>query len=190
MRVISGKAKGLRLYSPEGIKTRPTADFIKESLFNIIHADLAGCRFLDLFAGSGAIGIEALSRGALYGCFVDVSNSCAALIYRNLEKARLLDTSGIMHMEAIAAIKKLKDDEPFDIIFLDPPYFYQKDVDVALSTVKAIMQHGLLARNGYIIMEMSIKHDIIEDEYNDIGLSIFRVKAYSNTQLIFLEEAN
>ena len=181
MRVISGTARGCALFSPQGTKTRPTSDFVKENLFNLIRGDVYEANFLDLFAGTGAIGIEALSRGAEAATFVDVSPKCVAVIKRNLEKTRLDRQAVVMKSDVATAINKLSG-QKFDLIFLDPPYL-QGFADRVLT---AIVAQGLLAGGGYVIMEMSKLDDVPEIE----GLIIFKEKEYSGTRLVFYEEGD
>ena len=123
MRVISGSARGLKLKAPEGLNTRPTTDRIKESLFNIIAADLYDICFLDLFGGSGGIGIEALSRGARKAYFADSSRKSIDIINDNLKRARLDSKAVVMNCDFRQALNRIKaEGEKFDIVFLDPPY--------------------------------------------------------------------
>jgi len=120
MRVITGVARGRRLKTLEGMDTRPTTDRVKEGLFNIIQFDLPACRFLDLFAGSGQIGIEALSRGAEYAVFIDQNRDALQIIKENLLTTGLLKKARAVSMEAKTYLQSVK--VPFDIVFLDPPY--------------------------------------------------------------------
>ena len=127
MRVIAGKARGTKLAAPDGLETRPTADRIKESLFNMIASDLYDCRFLDLFSGSGGIGIEALSRGAREAVFVDLSKGALKCIRLNIEKTKFGDKSAVLNTSVEAAFNQFKQhNRKFDIIFMDPPY--NKDI--------------------------------------------------------------
>lgn len=178
MRVISGTARGTGLFSPQGTTTRPTSDFVKENLFNIIQADLGGINFLDLFAGSGAIGIEALSRGASFATFVDISQKSIDLIRRNLAKVRLEQRANVIKGDAGAAIKKIAaGGQKFGIIFLDPPYFE----GLVEKTLASIVTENILATDGYIVLEMSKT----ETATNAAGLEILKEKEYSGTRLIF-----
>ena len=142
MRVISGKNKGTKLYTLEGLNTRPTLDRVKESLFNIINFDLPGCTFLDLFAGSGAIGIEAASRGAGKVIMCEKSKDAVKIINMNLEKTRLKDSIKLFNEDFEKCISKL--DEKIDIVFLDPPY----KSDYAYVASKLIIENDLL----YVIL--------------------------------------
>ena len=147
MRVISGTARGLKLISPAGLDTRPTLDRVKEALFSMLTPALRDSSVLDLFAGSGALGLEALSRGCASAVFVDNSPEARAAAAKNLENARLTGRAEIISGDALKYLASRK--EPFDIIFLDPPYgggLYEK----ALSL---IAQRDLLAPGGVIAVE-------------------------------------
>ena len=178
MRVISGKAKGMGLFSPHGKSIRPTSDYVKESLFNLIGMDVQGSKFLDLFAGSGGVGIEALSRGASSVTFIDISSKSTQLIERNLAKTRLKSNATIWQGELPKALNKLAG-QKFDIIFIDPPY-YRDFIPKILSSISA--KH-LLEDNGYIILEASELDEITPPP----ELEIYKEKKYSSTKLIFLE---
>lgn len=183
MRVISGSARGLRLKAPEGFSTRPTTDRIKESLFNIISADLYGCRFLDLFSGSGAIGIEALSRGAELAVMVDTDYRSIKIINDNIRAARFENRSEVFKCDVSSAVSRLgMRNAKFDIIFMDPPY----NKDYVNSTLRYIVEADILEDDGYIIAEQSQ-----EDSAPDIeGLDVFRIKDYKITKMTFLKKSN
>ena len=179
MRVIAGAAKGHTLETIEGLNTRPTTDRIKETLFNIIAFDLPECRFLDIFAGSGAIGIEALSRGAEEAVFVEQAANCTEVIKRNLMHTKLQDRARLLQMDAVVALDKLAaEGKKFDIIFADPPY----EADLYEAVLNAILQKELLTENGYIITESSSQIPLTPPA----GMKILREKAYKTTILTFL----
>ena len=121
MRVIAGTARSMPLKCIEGLDTRPTTDRIKETLFNMLQPEIPGCRFLDLFGGSGAIGIEALSRGADYAAFAENNRKAYDCIGDNLAFTKLADRARVFFMDALGALRVLEGEEPFDIIFLDRP---------------------------------------------------------------------
>ena len=121
MRVIAGKARRLNLKTIPGVETRPTTDRIKETLFNILQPQTADCRFLDLFSGSGAIGIEALSRGAAKAVFVEKNPRACNCIRENLTFTKLANDAMVLNMDVIQAMRSLEGKEVFDIIFMDPP---------------------------------------------------------------------
>ncbi len=179
MRVIAGKARRLLLKAPEGMDTRPTADRVKESLFNMLNLELYGCRFLDLFSGSGAIGIEALSRGAAKAVFVDKSAVCADIIKQNLEFTRLVDNSEIIKDDIFSALKMLGDKKlKFDIIFMDPPYkegFY-------LPVLAEIRKEGILSDDGYVVAESANDYDFPDVE----GFKIIKKRKCGPAVMTFL----
>lgn len=179
MRVISGSARGHKLKAPEGLNTRPTTDRIKESLFNIIAMDLYECKFLDLFSGSGGMGIEALSRGAEKAVFVDKDRESISIIKDNLKATKLDGKAQVLNCDITSAISRLGSlGEKFDIIFMDPPY-NKGLVETALTY---IVKENLLATDGYIIAEQSQ-----EDEIPSIsGLVVTRIKDYKITKMTFL----
>ena len=121
MRIISGKAKGTKLYTLEGTNTRPTLDRVKESIFNIIQSEIDGAKVLDLFAGSGAIGLEFLSRGAEKAVLCDQSKDAVEIIKKNVQKTHMEDYVQVFNMGFEKCLEKLKDQQ-FDFIYLDPPY--------------------------------------------------------------------
>lgn len=182
MRVISGSARGHKLKAPEGLTTRPTTDRIKESLFNIIAADMYECRFLDLFSGSGAMGIEALSRGAKKAVFVDKDRKSVSVIRDNLKATKLEERAMVLNCDTALAIAKIGTlGEKFDIIFMDPPY----NKGFIESTLTYIVKENILADDGYIIAEQSQGDEIpmIPE------LDVIRVKDYKITKMTFLSKA-
>ena len=180
MRVITGKAKGHKLSAPEGLDTRPTPDRIKESFFNIIEPDLPGAIFLDLFCGSGAMGIEALSRGAKEAVFVDNSDKCQPYIKSNLESTRLAGSARVIKSDAADAIRLLSEKGfEFDIIFMDPPY----KSGLVAQTLLEILKSGILKKTGYIAVEYPCGTDFVKPG----GFEIVREKKYGKTTvMIFL----
>jgi len=169
----------MTLYSVKGTETRPTSDFVKENLFNIIRDDVRGAAFLDLFAGTGAIGIEALSRGAKHATFVDISQKSIDVIRRNLDKARLAERAVVMKENAQRAVKKLAEQKcKYHLIYADPPYHE----GLLEQTLNCIVAHGILADGGYIVVEMSKANALPEIH----GLQIFKEKEYSGSRLAFL----
>lgn len=150
MRVIAGSAKGRRLFAPKGVGTRPTADRVKESLFNIIADRIEGASVLDLYAGSGSLPIEALSRGAASALIVESDKAAAALIYRNLELTSLTEHALVWRSSAGRALGKLTGtDRAFDLIFLDPPY----RIETAELEIVLRKAAGLLKESGLIVLE-------------------------------------
>lgn len=180
MRIISGKARGTRLQSVAGTLTRPTADRVKESLFNILGPSVNGSSFLDLFAGNGGIGLEALSRGAQEVVWVDSNPACAAMIRSNLLRTHL--TGGEIYTNDVerAIIQLQKRERSFDFIFLDPPYNkgYLGKVLVQLDKAK------ILKSGGLIIAEAGKKE---EAPLSMSNLSITRTQQYGDTILYFYQ---
>ena len=181
MRVIAGTARSLPLKCIEGASTRPTTDRIKETLFNILGPDIPGCRFLDLFGGSGAIGIEALSRGAAYAAFAENNRAAYECILQNLEFTRLGNYAGVFFMDALGALKVMEHGEPFDFIFLDPPY--GKGLERA---VTAYLADSTLA-DGYttVIVEAALREDFSWAEA--LGFEVTREKKYKTNKHVFMK---
>ena len=147
MRVITGKARGVQLKTPDGMHTRPTSDRVKEALFSIIQFDVPGARVLDLFGGTGQLGIEALSRGAKSAVFTDAREDACKLIRENLKKTRLETDARVIRSDYLDYLTRCR--ERFDIILLDPPY-----AEVFLETaLKRITEIDILETNGIIVTE-------------------------------------
>lgn len=153
MRVISGTAKGRKLFPPDGFDIRPTTDNVKESLFNILQFDIEGRKVLDLFSGSGQLGIECLSRGAEYVAFVDASREAVKIIRENLKKCGF--TADVYLTDAISFLQK---GEKFDIVFVDPPY----DSDYYEIVMKSINMFDILNKGGIIVFESRSDREIGE----------------------------
>ena len=144
MRVITGSARGRRLRELEGLETRPTTDRVKESMFNILQFDIEGSRVLDLFAGTGQLGIEALSRGAAAAVFVEQRRDAVALIRENLKLTGLTDRARVVSGDALSYLAGAG--ERFDLVFLDPPYAagLWKPALEALSRFDILLDHGII----------------------------------------------
>ena len=182
MRVIAGKARRLQLKTVPGLGTRPTTDRIKETLFNIINNDLYDTNFLDLFSGSGAIGIEALSRGAKKAYFVEKNRQAVMCIQDNLKTTRLTDDAVVMKQNVKTALEELNSRGVlFDIIFMDPPYNKLMEKDVLIFLAKS----ALIDKNSMIIVEADIETDF--DYVKDLGFEILRDKQYKTNKHIFLK---
>lgn len=154
MRVISGSARGRRLKELQGMETRPTTDKVKESLFNIIQFEIEGRKVLDLFGGTGQLGIEALSRGALHCTFVDQRREAAALMKENLKVCGLSDRARVVQGESLSFLSSCR--EKFDIIFLDPPYH----TDLMEKTLELVTKIDILSEYGIIICETMAQHQL------------------------------
>lgn len=180
MRVISGTARGTNLNTLEGDNTRPTLDRVKESLFSIIQTLIPKSRILDLFAGSGALGIESLSRGAEHAVFCDKSYKASEILKKNIEKTHFEEKSTIITKDYLKALEELKN-EKFDIIFLDPPY----KLNLVGKAVEKILELDILNEDGVIIVETDEeKRDL--DNLNKIKINIYDLRIYGRVRLIFL----
>ena len=147
MRIISGSARGRKLKELQGMDTRPTTDKVKESLFNIIQFELEGRRVLDLFAGTGQLGLEALSRGAEGCVFVDQRREAAALVRENVKLCRFEDRAQVVQGEAQTFLRSCG--ERFDVVFLDPPYH----TDLLEQCLEKITRFDILREHGIIVCE-------------------------------------
>ena len=154
MRVISGSARGRRLKELQGMETRPTTDKVKESLFNIIQFDIPGRKVLDLFGGTGQLGIESLSRGAAQCTFIDQRRDAVKLIRENLAECRLAERAKVIQGDSLSFLSACR--EKFDVIFLDPPY-HTDLMDRALELVTKI---DILSENGIIICETMAQREL------------------------------
>lgn len=183
MRVIAGSARRIMLVTPPGLDTRPTTDRTKETLFNMINYDLPDCRFLDLFSGSGAIGIEALSRGALEAVFVEQEKSALDCINKNLQKTRLGERSRILAMDVLGALQYLSaSGEPFDIIFMDPPYRTGWEEKV----LARLMHSEICTEDTVVIVEAALETDFgFAASY---GFDIWKEKKYKTNKHVFLKK--
>lgn len=183
MRVIAGKAKRIQLNTIKTMDTRPTTDRIKETLFNMIAHGLCDCTFLDLFAGSGAIGIEALSRGASKCVFVENSPAACKCIKENLEKTRLNDLAEVIPADVFSVLRRLEGSQVFDYIFMDPPY----DHDLEKQVLQYLSTSSLINEDSLIIAEASIETDFSYLE--ELGFSLIKRKDYKTNTHIFLERS-
>ena len=174
MRVITGKARGVVLKTPDGMTTRPTTDRVKEALFSIINFDIPGANVLDLFGGTGQLGIEALSRGAKSCTFVDAGESACRLIRENLKKTRLEADSRVIRSDYLAFLKRCR--ETYQIIFLDPPY-----AEVFLeNALKCIAEIDILQSGGIIVAERPLGKEL---PWEFEGFQRSRDYKYGNTLL-------
>lgn len=181
MRVIAGSARRIPLKSLDGMDTRPTTDRIKETLFNILAPCLYDSRFLDLFAGSGGIGIEALSRGAKEAVFVEKNPKAMQCIQENLQKTHLSSKGTTMAMDVMTALYRLEGKKQFDYIFLDPPYREKLEQKVLVY----LADSELLSEDGIIIVE-ALK-DTSFDYVEELGFSMIKNKIYKTNKHVFLE---
>lgn len=178
MRVITGKARGVQLKTPDGLTTRPTADRVKEALFSIIQFDIPGAKVLDLFGGTGQLGIEALSRGAISATFVDAGEPACRLIKENLKRTRLEADGKVVRSDYMEFLSRCR--EQYNIIFLDPPY-----AEVFLeNALKKITEIDILASGGIIVAERPLGKELPWDfegytrsrdyKYGKVLLTLYR----------------
>lgn len=183
MRVIAGSARRIQLKTVEGLDTRPTTDRIKETLFNMIQNRLAQTSFLDCFAGSGGIGIEALSRGAARAVFVEQNQKAADCIRQNLKAARLEEKAAVMTCDALAALRRLEGTgQSFDTVFMDPPYNMEWEKKV----LEYLKDSSLIHQETLIIAEASRETDFSYLE--NIGFAIVKNKEYKTNKHVFIEK--
>jgi 16S rRNA (guanine(966)-N(2))-methyltransferase RsmD len=182
MRVVSGKARGTKLFSPKDDSVRPTTDRIKESLFNVIQPIKRESIVLDLFAGAGGIGIEFISRGSSKVYFVDKSRDSISIIKKNIEKCRFEEFAQIMHSDFEMAIEEIgRNSYKVDYVFIDPPY----GVYDLGSIVKSIFNADILSAEGMIIVECDKDDNISCD---DCGFNLLKEKIYGRTKLTIITE--
>ncbi len=178
MRVITGTARGVVLKTPEGMTTRPTTDRVKEALFSIIHFEIPGAKVLDLFGGTGQLGIEALSRGAKSAVFVDAQESACRIIKENLKRTRL--EGQVIRSDYQQYLSRCR--EKFDIILLDPPY-----AEVFLETaIKKITEIDILESNGIIVAERPLGKEL---PWEFEGYTRSKDYKYGNTLLTLYRKA-
>ena len=179
MRVIAGTARRLRLVTPEGNDTRPTQDRIKETLFNMIQNQVPGSVFIDLFAGSGGIGIEALSRGAVRAVFIENNVNAYKCILENLKTTHFEDQSIVLKQDVVLGLRSIREKEA-DIIFIDPPYhgeLYER-------TLSQLSQMSYVTGNTMIIVEADVSMDFSFAE--SYGFEVRREKEYKTNKHVFL----
>ena len=180
MRIISGKARGTKLYTLEGNITRPTLDRVKESVFNIIQNNIIESVFVDLFSGSGAIGLEAASRGAKKVILCEKDKNAANIIKKNIEKTHLNENTILYNMNYEKMIEKLN--EKIDIIYIDPPY----KTDLAYESLKKMIELELITNDTLIIVETDEEERIIK-QMNELEIEIINKRKYGRVSLIFIK---
>lgn len=182
MRIISGTMRGTKLFTLEGLNTRPTLDRVKEALFSKINYDLEDATVLDLFSGSGALALESLSRGAKLSVMCDASRDAIKIIKQNIEKTRTKDRTIVFNCDYKKALEKLENDKmKFDFIFLDPPY----KTNFAEDATKQIIEKNLLKENGTIVLETDEKEKVLNNLDMNL-LDIKDTKKYGRIFLLFL----
>ena len=194
MRIIAGTARSLPLKTIEGKDTRPTTDKTKETLFNVMQFDVPGAYFLDLFAGSGQIGLEALSRGAAYAVFVENSRKAASCIEDNIHFTKFDKVSRLMMTDAVTAVRTLNMDvfqalrsmegqSAFDCIFMDPPYNKELEKEVLIT----LSDSNILKDDTLIVVEASNDTDF--DYLTELGYEIVKEKIYKTNKHVFIKRA-
>lgn len=181
MRIISGKARGTKLYTLEGIATRPTLDRVKESIFNIIQKDIEDSTVLDLFAGSGAIGLEFLSRGAKRAVLCDNSKDAIKIIKQNVQKTHFEEKAEVYNIEFIKLIERLQN-QKFDIIYIDPPYV----TNFIKISLEKIIECKLINENSKIIVETDDETRIL-NQIEKMDVEITDKRKYGRATIIFLK---
>ena len=182
MRIISGSARGRALVAPPGEKTRPTQDYVRESLFNIIRWDLDDARVLDLFAGTGALSLEALSRGAKDAVLVDMDRDACAAIRRNMETTRLGDHCRLIARDYQQAMDELsRAGQKFDVVFIDPPYRMENTGEMCA----ALYDKGLLS-DAFLIL---VEHRRGMAPLLDLRFEAFDLRRYGDTEITFVRAA-
>lgn len=186
MRIISGKARGTKIQTIESNTTRPTLDRVKESMFNILQNKIQGANVLDLFAGSGALGIEALSRNANMAVFCDSNSESVRIIKQNLNKSKLIENAVIFNEDYKKCLKELnKRNYKFDIVFLDPPYLQ----NLSIKSLELIIQNELLKDDAIVVIETDQKirdeREILEIR-DKFYIEIFDERKYGRANLIFV----
>lgn len=180
MRVIAGKARRLPLKTVPGMDTRPTTDRIKETLFNILQPEMPGCRFLDLFSGSGGIGIEALSRGAESAVFVEKAPKACNCIRENLSFTKLSEHGKLLNMDVLQALRVLEGGQPFGCIFMDPPY----GKDLERQVLCFLTESSLVNQETLLVVEADLQTDFSYVE--SLGYEVLREKTYKTNKHVFL----
>ena len=182
MRIIGGARRGTKLYTLEGLNTRPSLDRVKEALFNIINFDLEDAIVLDLFSGSGALALESLSRGAKKAYLCDNNYKAIEIIKKNVEKTKFEDETVIINKSYEKALDYFKiNNILFDIVFLDPPY----ESDYAIKSVEYIIENNLLSDEGFIVVETD-NDNFINKNLNSID--IYDIRKYGRVKLLFLKK--
>ncbi len=183
MRVIAGEARRLKLVTPEGNDTRPTQDRIKETLFNMIQNDVPGSVFVDVFAGSGGIGIEAISRGAKKAYFIENNVKAVKCITQNIQTTRFEDRATVLKQDVLVGLKNIREQE-VDIIFVDPPYeggLYERTFAL-LAKMPYVTEYTMIIAECNLDMDLSV--------FEDQGFEVTREKRYKTNQHVFLKKAN
>jgi 16S rRNA (guanine966-N2)-methyltransferase len=194
MRIIAGTYRSRVLKSPKGLALRPTSDRLRETLFNVLGAGISGSRFLDVFAGTGAVGIEALSRGATYATFIENHGPSAALIRKNLASLEISSAVNVICADAVKGLATSSTSHQYDYIFIDPPYAATEDYS---RVMKHVASSNILAPGGIVIVEHRKTFNIAEAcgslkrvrllRQGDAALSFYRRVTPSQNELPMAE---
>jgi 16S rRNA (guanine966-N2)-methyltransferase len=180
MRIIAGELRGRRLLSPEGRRTRPTSDRLRETLFNILASRIPGAVVLDLFAGTGALGLEAVSRGAASAVLMDVDAAAVSLIVRNIQSFSIEKKARVIRWDILRNLNPLRNIEPlFDLIFLDPPYRQ----GMVAPTLRRLVESRSIADDAHIAIEHSVSETIA---FDIPGLKLCDQRSYGKTVVTFM----
>lgn len=181
MRVIAGKAKSLHLKTLEGLDTRPTTDRIKETLFNMINHQIYDSNFLDLFSGSGGIGIEALSRGARKAVFIENNKTALACIKDNLVFTKLTEYASVIESDVLIGLRRLESEKiVFDFVFMDPPF----NKNLEKQVLNYLKSSSLINENTNIIIEADLKTNF--DYLEEFGFHFIKNKEYKTNKHVFV----
>lgn len=183
MRIIAGTARSLPLKTVEGLDTRPTTDRIKETLFNVMQNEVPGSYFLDLFAGSGQIGLEAVSRGARYAVFVENNKKAAACIEDNIHFTKFDKETKLIQSDVITALRSMEGKYQFDIIFMDPPYNQQYEKEV----LEYLRTSSLMKEDTLLVAEASLGTAF--DYLEEMGYTLNKLKTYKTNEHAFIRKA-
>lgn len=178
MRVIAGTARRLPLKTPEGMDTRPTTDRIKETLFNMLQPSLPGAVFIDLYSGSGGIGIEALSRGARHAYFVENNRNAVACITENLRFTRLVDRATVLRQDVLAALSGIHEKEA-DVIFMDPPY----GLGYERAALAVLRDAPYVTGDTLVVIEAALDEDF--GFLAELGFTLEKEKRYKTNKHVF-----
>ena len=183
MRIIAGTARSLPLKTIEGMDTRPTTDRIKETLFNMLQNDVPGSYFLDLFAGSGQIGLEAVSRGARYAVFVENNKKACACIEDNIHFTKFDKETKLLQSDVISAIRSMEGKYKFEVFFMAPPYNHEYEKEV----LECLKDSSILKEDTLIVVEASL--DTSFDYLSDLGFELKKLKTYKTNVHAFITKA-
>lgn len=185
MRIITGRARGIKLDTLEGDMTRPTSERAKMAIFSSLQFELEGRRVLDLFAGSGQMGLEAVSRGAAHAVMVDQSKDAVAVIRRNADKTRLIENCTIVCSDFAEFLRQRRGRDPFDIVFIDPPYA----MNACRAAVEAVLDNRLLKPHGILVLESGEPHPLGTETPLAASFEVLKAHHYGKAHVTILTPA-